>query len=99
MTIILVCTQLHWLTSPFRFLVDVIRGVNPAIFDDLGMPQRRDPDALPPRNKFEWILNKLYLAVAGLGGGNSLFAVKAGLFTGTGFTYTICYYFDIRIFI
>ena len=49
---------------------------------DLGIPRRRDPDALPPRNFLEWIMSQLYLGVTGLGGGNALFAVKAGLLTG-----------------
>jgi hypothetical protein len=49
---------------------------------DLGIPQRRDPDALPPKNHFEWIMSNLYRGVTGLGGGNALFTVKAGLLTG-----------------
>jgi len=45
------------------------------------MPHRRDPDALPPRNAFEWISNVTYHLVVSLGGGNVIFAVKAGLLT------------------
>lgn len=49
--------------------------------EDLGSPQQRDPDALPPRNAFEWVMSVLYYGAAGLVHGNALFAVKAGLFT------------------
>ncbi|KAJ6630533.1 hypothetical protein B0H10DRAFT_1981580 [Mycena sp. CBHHK59/15] len=61
---------------------DKIQGIPPALEEwDLGMPRRRDPDALPPRNSFEWILSLSYRAVAQLGGGNTLFALKAGVLT------------------
>jgi hypothetical protein len=50
--------------------------------DDLGMPRRRDPDALPPANTFEQILNIIYHHFSGLGGGNVLFAIKAGVLSG-----------------
>lgn len=45
------------------------------------MPRPRDPDALPPRNAFEWVMSILYYAAASLTHGNALFAIKAGLFT------------------
>lgn len=60
---------------------DVIQGVQPSTLEDLGVPRQRDPDALPPRNAFEWIMSVLYYAAAGLAQGNALFAIKAGLFT------------------
>ncbi|KAF8149165.1 hypothetical protein B0H34DRAFT_735166 [Crassisporium funariophilum] len=49
--------------------------------DDLGMPRRRDPDALPPRNFVEWVMTLLYEFIVSFGRGNVLFALKAGLFT------------------
>lgn len=61
--------------------IDVIQGVQPTTLEDLGVPRQRDPDALPPRNAFEWIMSVLYYAAAGLAQGNALFAIKAGLFT------------------
>ncbi|KAK1227088.1 hypothetical protein PQX77_009921 [Marasmius sp. AFHP31] len=60
---------------------DLVPGMMPGTMDDLGLPRRRDPDALPPRNPFEWIVSHLYRFVAGLGGGNVLYAVKAGILT------------------
>ncbi|KAF5346488.1 hypothetical protein D9756_010113 [Leucocoprinus leucothites] len=60
---------------------DVIQGVQPNTLEDLGMPRQRDPDALPPRNAFEWVMTVLYHAAASLAHGNVLFAIKAGLFT------------------
>jgi hypothetical protein len=50
--------------------------------DDLGMPRVRDPDALPPRNSTEWVMTLIHKFIMGLGGGNAIFAVKAGLLTG-----------------
>jgi hypothetical protein len=61
---------------------DIIQGIDPSWMEDLGMPRRRDPDALPPHNMLEWVMSHLYDAVAALGGGNSLFAMKAGVLTG-----------------
>lgn len=49
--------------------------------EDLGLPRQRDPDALPPRNVFEWAMSVLYYGAVGLMHGNVLFAIKAGLFT------------------
>ncbi|KAL0581273.1 hypothetical protein V5O48_000756 [Marasmius crinis-equi] len=60
---------------------DMIQGMSPGVIDDLGLPRRRDPDALPPRNGFEWVVSHLYRFVVGLGGGNALYAVKAGILT------------------
>ncbi|KXN81239.1 hypothetical protein AN958_05700 [Leucoagaricus sp. SymC.cos] len=60
---------------------DVIQGVGPSTLEDLGMALQRDPDALPPRNAFEWLMSILYYAATGLAHGNVLFAIKAGLFT------------------
>lgn len=63
---------------------------------DLGETKARDPDALPPSNLFELGMSRLYHAFMSLGGGNLLFAFKAGLLTGMsemksrymGFTHT-----------
>ncbi|CAK5277324.1 unnamed protein product [Mycena citricolor] len=61
---------------------DRIPGVSPALDDfDLGDAKRRDPDALPPRNHFEWFMSMLYRAVAQLGRGNALFAIKGAILT------------------
>ncbi|KDR73331.1 hypothetical protein GALMADRAFT_228417 [Galerina marginata CBS 339.88] len=48
---------------------------------DLGLPRRRDPDALPPRNIFESFLRGLHYFLVGLGSGNAIFGMKAGLLT------------------
>ncbi|KZP16769.1 hypothetical protein FIBSPDRAFT_1047238 [Athelia psychrophila] len=60
---------------------DMIQGVEPELLNDLGMAHRRDPDALPPRNQFEAFMNFLYKIMLTLGGGNTLFALKAALLT------------------
>jgi hypothetical protein len=60
---------------------DTIQGLTPAMMNDLGMARPRDPDALPPSNVFEWLISGIYKFVAGLGGGNALYAVKAGILT------------------
>jgi hypothetical protein len=49
---------------------------------DLGKAVKRDPDALAPRNGFEMAMNWIYRAAVGIGGGNMLFALKAGALTG-----------------
>lgn len=49
--------------------------------EDLGLPRHRDPDALPPQNTPEWVLQHIHHMTASLAGGNVLFAIKAGLFT------------------
>ncbi|PFH45992.1 hypothetical protein AMATHDRAFT_70774 [Amanita thiersii Skay4041] len=59
---------------------DLIQGVGPSMeTEDLILPARRDPDALPPRNVLEWAMSLLYFGVASLAGGNVLFACKAGV--------------------
>ncbi|KII83920.1 hypothetical protein PLICRDRAFT_179954 [Plicaturopsis crispa FD-325 SS-3] len=58
---------------------EIIPGMEPGWVDDLGMPRRRDPDALPPNNAFEAVMNFIYNATKGLGSGNALFAIKAGV--------------------
>ncbi|KAJ6597201.1 hypothetical protein DFH09DRAFT_113905 [Mycena vulgaris] len=61
---------------------DKIQGVPPTVDDyDLGTARKRDPDALPPRNHFEWAMTLLYRGFAQLGGGNTLFALKAATLT------------------
>jgi len=76
-----------YILNPFSFMltngwdvVDIVQGAQP-VHGDLGIARRRDPDALPPRNVLEWCLNYVYLFLS-RGGGNLLYAVKAGLFTG-----------------
>ncbi|KAI0292339.1 hypothetical protein B0F90DRAFT_1811958 [Multifurca ochricompacta] len=59
---------------------NVIQGKE-GLYMDMGIAQRRDPDALPPRNTFEVIMNVLYHAFQGLSRGNQLFAIKAGILT------------------
>ena len=49
---------------------------------DLGKAVKRDPDALAPRNGLEMAMNWIYRAVVSIGGGNLLFALKAGVLTG-----------------
>lgn len=60
---------------------DKIQGLDPYIEQDLGLPRRRDPDALPPRNIFEQAISAVYYSLTGLEGENVLFAVKAGVLT------------------
>jgi len=75
-------TQLSALLSSLITLhTDVIQGTELAWKTDLGMPRARDPDALPPRNGFEWAMNHIYLTTSSLGRGNVLFAIKAGILT------------------
>ncbi|KAF9028574.1 hypothetical protein BDZ89DRAFT_1066048 [Hymenopellis radicata] len=59
----------------------LVQGLDPSVMDDLGMANKRDPDALPPHNVFEWVMNQLYMFFRGCGGGNALYAVKAGILT------------------
>ncbi|KAG0699492.1 hypothetical protein DFH29DRAFT_983489 [Suillus ampliporus] len=60
---------------------ETIPGMNPAWMTDLGKAVRRDPDALPPKNALEMAMNWIYRAAIGIGGGNVLFALKAGVLT------------------
>lgn len=60
---------------------DVIQGMQREWGEDLGHAKRRDPDAMPPKNAFEWIMNALYRACTELTQGNSLYAIKAGVLT------------------
>ena len=77
------------------FSIDVIEGLQhdledgeedddnkSLLSDDLGMPRARDPDALPPRNSTEWVMTLIYKFIMGLGGGNAIFAAKAGVLSG-----------------
>lgn len=64
---------------------DIIQGVKPEWIEDLGLPRRRDPDALPPRNLFESLLSHIYKGTVAMRGGNTLFALKAAVLTGTVF--------------
>ncbi|CDO69808.1 hypothetical protein BN946_scf184803.g6 [Trametes cinnabarina] len=60
---------------------DIIQGIQPEWNDDLGMTRRRDPDALPPSNAFQYVMHIIYEAATALGRGNALFALKAGMLT------------------
>ncbi|OAX35889.1 hypothetical protein K503DRAFT_827545 [Rhizopogon vinicolor AM-OR11-026] len=60
---------------------ETIPGINPAWMTDLGKAVKRDPDALSPRNGLEMAMNWIYRAAVGIGGGNMLFALKAGALT------------------
>ena len=62
-------------------VLDVIQGMEKEWREDLGHAKMRDPDALPPTNAFEWIMNALYRGCLELVHGNSLYAVKAGVLT------------------
>ena len=64
-------------------LSDVIQGLSPEVMEYLGIPRRRDPDALPPRNAFESCMNLLHYAISSVRRGNFLFAFKAALLTGS----------------
>ena len=79
LNILLFCV-FAWFTSTIN--TDVIQGVEPEWLDDLGLPSRRDPDALPPRNAFELVMNYIYKGTVAMRGGNTLFAVKAAVLTG-----------------
>ena len=58
---------------------DVIPGrVNPK---ELGETEVRDPDALPPRNTLEAIGTNVHSFFKGIGGGNVVYAIKAGVMT------------------
>jgi len=67
--------------APDRRIVDVIQGMQREWREDLGHARRRDPDALPPRNAFEWVMNALYRGCTELAQGNTLYAIKAGVLT------------------
>jgi len=60
---------------------DVIQGMQKEWREDLGHARTRDPDALPPKNVFEWVMNALYRGCSELAQGNSLYAIKAGVLT------------------
>jgi len=55
------------------------KAPSPTPTPDLGLPFRRDPDALPARNRVEWTFAVMYAFVEGLSSGNVLFALKAGV--------------------
>lgn len=60
----------------------MIPGIQPTWSADLGEPMPRDPDALPPRNAFELVMNGLYRLALAMGHGNMVFAIKAAILTG-----------------
>lgn len=61
-------------------MIDIVQGKE-GLCVDLGVAKRRDPDALPPGNMFEELMNILYRAFQGISHGNQLFAIKAGVLT------------------
>ena len=63
----------------FPDVVQLMEQLDPD--SDLGTTRRRDPDALPPSNRFETAMYWLHKAFAALGHGNAVFAIKAGLLT------------------
>ena len=63
------------------WVLDVIQGIQKEWREDLGHAKIRDPDALPPKNAFEWVMNALYRGCSELAQGNSLYAIKAGVLT------------------
>lgn len=82
MTRIRVCSSLQT-SSPFltRFSPDIVQGFESQDVPDLGETGRRDPDALPPQNAFQLVMNWVHRGISELAGGNSLFALKAGILT------------------
>lgn len=71
-------SMLHGLTSS----ADIVQFMD-EMDPDLGETRRRDPDALPPTNAFETAMYWVHHTLAALGHGNVVFAIKAGLLTGT----------------
>jgi len=65
----------------YTLFLDVIQGMQKEWKEDLDHPKMRDPDALPPKNAFEWVMNALYRGISELVQGNSLYAIKAGVLT------------------
>jgi len=63
------------------WILDVIQGMQREWREDLGHARGRDPDALPPKNAFEWVMNALYRGCSEFAQGNSLYAIKAGVLT------------------
>lgn len=59
----------------------MIPGLDRTSLTDLGQAVRRDPDALPPRNALEKTVNWMYHRTKEIGGGNALYALKAGILT------------------
>jgi hypothetical protein len=64
------------------FTADVVQLMED-LDPDLGETRKRNPDALPPSNTFETAMYYLHEGLAALGRGNCVFAIKAGLLTGT----------------
>ena len=62
-------------------ILDVIQGMQKEWREDLGYARGRDPDAMPPKNAFEWVMNALYRGCSEFAQGNSLYAIKAGVLT------------------
>lgn len=59
--------------------IDHVEGMEE---DEDTIPQKRDPDALPPSNFLERISDLVYQVGRAVFNGNMLYAIKAGLLTG-----------------
>ncbi|TDL16038.1 hypothetical protein BD410DRAFT_731828 [Rickenella mellea] len=60
---------------------DMIPGIDLDVSEELGAARRRDPDALPPRHRLQAIGILMHYFIVGLGRGNTVFAIKAGVLT------------------
>ena len=77
-----VCLMLHYSTNDSSHSLqptDIIQGIDPEKQHLLDVPQRRDPDALPPGNILEVIGSLFHRSAAGLTRGNAVFGFKAGV--------------------
>ncbi|PPQ72963.1 hypothetical protein CVT24_000165 [Panaeolus cyanescens] len=72
-------TPLHHSHHPHAAYAHHVHHEHPHLLFDLNLPHRRDPDALPPRNLFEALMNALYELLISVRGGNMQFALKAGV--------------------
>lgn len=73
--------QIH--VCSHKFYLEVITGSLSDECNDIGMPHRRDPDALPPRGTLDAIGCAVFSAFNALGHGNAIFAFKGGVVAGT----------------
>lgn len=58
--------------------LDIIPGID-IKSQDLGQAEPRNADALPPSDLIELLGSRIYDFISGLGGGNSQYALKAGV--------------------
>lgn len=62
-------------------MTDIVQVFEAGDLPDLGEASRRDPDALPPQNRFQLVMSWIHHGISELASGNSLFALKAGVLT------------------